>query len=48
MEVSPLAIYFVKNGSNGDKMLFKYPFAVDTDQNTFVKSKYIFKNTSCQ
>lgn len=41
MEDGPLAIFFVKNGSNGDKMLFKYPFDTETDHETNIKSKFL-------
>lgn len=30
MEVNPLSIIFVKSDSKGDRLLFRYPYHVDT------------------
>ncbi|XP_076056058.1 GATOR complex protein Nprl3 isoform X2 [Oratosquilla oratoria] len=42
MDVSPLCIILVKNGSGGDKLLFKYPFS--SDENKETKTKYAKRN----
>ncbi|KAL1466479.1 hypothetical protein MTO96_042704, partial [Rhipicephalus appendiculatus] len=33
-EASPLGVYLVKSGSKGDRLLFRYPYAVDTESDT--------------
>lgn len=30
-EASPLGVYLVKSGSKGDRLLFRYPYAVDAE-----------------
>nr|XP_053635444.1 GATOR complex protein NPRL3-like [Cherax quadricarinatus] len=34
MDVNPLCVILVKNGSRGDRLLFRYPYSVDTKMET--------------
>uniref|UniRef100_A0A0K8RDA5 Putative nitrogen permease regulator n=1 Tax=Ixodes ricinus TaxID=34613 RepID=A0A0K8RDA5_IXORI len=38
-EVSPLGVYLVKSGSKGDRLLFRYPYAIDTESDTHGNKK---------
>lgn len=38
MDVNPLSIILVKNGSRGDRLLFRYPYSVDTTLETKTKN----------
>ena len=42
MDISPIAIILVKNGSGGDKLLFKYPFSDEVIE-SISKGKIIIK-----
>ncbi|XP_077525983.1 GATOR complex protein Nprl3 isoform X1 [Haemaphysalis longicornis] len=38
-ETSPLGVYLVKSGSKGDRLLFRYPYAVDTEKDPHSSKK---------
>ncbi|XP_064477969.1 GATOR1 complex protein NPRL3-like [Ornithodoros turicata] len=38
-EASPLGVFLVKSGSKGDRLLFRYPYALDTQSETNVNKK---------
>lgn len=38
-EASPLGVYLVKSGSKGDRLLFRYPYAMDADTDLNVNKK---------
>ncbi|XP_037571519.1 GATOR complex protein NPRL3 isoform X2 [Dermacentor silvarum] len=38
-EASPLGVYLVKSGSKGDRLLFRYPYAVDTESDSHANRK---------
>ncbi|CAN8002936.1 unnamed protein product [Ixodes hexagonus] len=38
-EASPLGVYLVKSGSKGDRLLFRYPYAIDTESDSHGNKK---------
>ena len=46
VDMNPLAVILVKNGSKGDQLLFKYPFSSDNDHGTKISSKFFLKKNN--